>query len=290
MEKVVAELGELVEVDEMVEERGRMDTARILIRTNLRPGIEKAVPAVIDGVDVIIHIVEDMQGLGRKTKPKQSPMWYPPSPLSTEPNSLTTYAGRTPGDDTDGASLDGGLGGFDGGLSGHWHRTRSFLAGRVLRTQPTHNGHIDWSDAVKPDVAQSCGDNHRVEDQSQQGPNNGHLRQEGKVFKASSHSGCCVDAQMEKAILTQTGAAEEQKEDTAVVADFNQNEKGVVALSGSKDGMLEGEKQIIDPFDERIACSRGQYNCLQTSTPLTVGPSHSQREGGGVGPANNRPI
>ncbi|KAG5035608.1 hypothetical protein JHK87_010518 [Glycine soja] len=96
------------------------------------------------------------------------------------------------------------------------------------------------------------------------------LIEEGKVFKASSHSGCCVDAQMEKAILTQTGAAEEQKEDTAVVADFNQNEKGVVALSGSKDGMLEGEKQIIDPFDERIACSRGQYNCLQTSTPLTV--------------------
>ena len=39
MEKVVAEIGEMVEVDEMVEERRRLDVARILIRTKMRPRI-----------------------------------------------------------------------------------------------------------------------------------------------------------------------------------------------------------------------------------------------------------
>ncbi|XP_028236965.1 uncharacterized protein LOC114416299 [Glycine soja] len=298
MEKVVAELGELVEVDEMVEERWRMDAARILIRTNLRPGIAMAVPVVIDGVDAVIHIVEDMQGLRTKTKPKQSLTWYPPSPLSTEPNTPMTYAAQTPGVDTKGASSDGGSQGSDGGFSGHWRRTQSFLAGRVNRTQSAHICHMDWSAADKPDMAQSYGDNNGVEDQSPKEHNNGHLRQEGKTFNASSHSRCCVDMQKEIITLTTMGAAEEQKEDAVEVADFDQNQKGVeeqnedavVALSGSKVGIMEGEKQIIGPFEERLAYSRGQYNCLENSTPLPVGPYHFQNEEGELGQQSIGPI
>lgn len=105
---------------------------------------------------------------------------------------------------------------------------------------------------------------------------------------------------MQKEIITLTtmGAAEEQKEDAVEVADFDQNQKGVeeqnedavVALSGSKVGIMEGEKQIIGPFEERLAYSRGQYNCLENSTPLLVGPYHFQNEEGELGQQSIGPI
>ena len=291
MEKVVAELGELIEVDEMVEERRRMDVARILIRTKLRPGIAMTVTAVIDGVDVVIHIVEDMHGFGTKTKPKQSLTWYPPSPLSTEPNTPITYVARTPGVDTEGASSNGGSQGSDGGFSGRWCRSQSFLAGRVKRTQSTHDYHMAWSDADKSDVAQPHGDTKGVEDQSPKNHSNGHLRQERKILKALSHSGDCVDMQKEILPLTLKGAEDEQIEEAIAVADFDQNQKVAeeqkedtdVALSGPTVGIMEGEKQPIAPLEEQLACSRGQVNNLGLSTPLPAGLYHFQNEVGDLG-------
>lgn len=41
MEKVLVDIGEMVEVDENVEDRRRMDVARILIWTKLRPAIQE---------------------------------------------------------------------------------------------------------------------------------------------------------------------------------------------------------------------------------------------------------
>lgn len=70
MEKVVAEIGEMVEVDEIVEERRRLDVTRILIRTKMRPGIQMAVLAVIDGVEISLDVVEDTSKLGVKMKPQ----------------------------------------------------------------------------------------------------------------------------------------------------------------------------------------------------------------------------
>ena len=49
--------------------------------------------------------------------------------------------------------------------------------------------------------------------------------------------------QMEKASLSPRGAAEEQKEEVIEVAEVDQKQKGLVALSGAKAGNLEGEKQ-----------------------------------------------
>jgi len=243
MERVLAELGELVEVDEMVEERWRMDAARILIRTKRRPGIETAVPAVIDGVDVVLHVVEDMHGFGMKTNFKQPITCFPPSPLSTEPNTPVTHAGQTPGADIDGASMDGGSDGSDGGYSRHWRHIQPVHVGRDHRTQPIDSYHLDWAVADKDDVAQSNRDNKFVEDKSPQVPSNGHLFQEGKPLNALPHSGSCVDMQMEKVNHNPKVVVEEQKEEVIEVAEVDQKQKGLVALSGAKAGNLEGEKQ-----------------------------------------------
>ena len=43
---------------------------------------------------------------------------------------------------------------------------------------------------------------------------------------------------------------------------------------------MEGEKKITGPFKESLARRRGQSNCLETPTPLSVGPSNIQKEGG----------
>ena len=130
MERVVAEIGELVEVDEMVEERRRMDAVRILIRTKLRPGSQTAVPAVIDGVGLVLDVVEDMNGVGMKPKPKQPNSWFPPSPFSAEPNSPVTVAGHSPGADIDGDFTDGGSDDTDGGYCKHWSHSQTFHACR----------------------------------------------------------------------------------------------------------------------------------------------------------------
>ena len=119
MGKVVAELGDLVEVGETVENRSRIDVARILIRTKRRPGIQSEVTAAIDGASNVIHVVEDMSCLGAWRNLKRMDTGFPPSPFSTEPNTPATAGGdfqgaasnfeisdSTPGDD-EGFSTDG---------------------------------------------------------------------------------------------------------------------------------------------------------------------------------------
>lgn len=93
MGKVVAEIGDLVEVDEMVENRTRIDVARILIRTKRRPGIQSEVKAAIDGASNAIHVIEDMSCLGVRRNLKRMDSGFPPSPFSTEPNTPATAGG-----------------------------------------------------------------------------------------------------------------------------------------------------------------------------------------------------
>ena len=256
MAKVVAELGELVEVDEMVEERRRLDAARILIRTQLRPGIATEVPAVIDGVEVGLYIVEDIHGLGMKKRHNHSTTWFPPSPLSTEPNTPISLADQSPGAEIEGASMDGGFDSSDGGFSTKRRHTHSLLVGNDQPTQPI--GHLDWSAADRPDVTQLHGDNKLVENEFIQALSNGELIQERKILIALSHNGTCEDMQKEKGNQSQRGAGEEQGEAAIELAELNQKQKG------------------------------GQPNCVEIPPPLLVGPKF-QTEGGGLGPANNRP-
>ena len=119
MGKVLAEVGELVEVDEMVEQRRRIDVARILVRTQRPPGIQTAITATVDGVPHVLHVAEDMSGLAAWPNMKTMTSGLPPSPFSTEPNSPAfddavnydddspfALAGDSPGN-PDGSSSDG---------------------------------------------------------------------------------------------------------------------------------------------------------------------------------------
>ncbi|KAL5169552.1 putative plastid-lipid-associated protein 11, chloroplastic [Glycine soja] len=87
MGKMVEAIGDMVEVDELVEQRRRLDVARILIRTTMTPGIRTELKAVIDGIETTLHVVEDTTWLGTRLDQKRMVSWMPPSPFSTEPNS-----------------------------------------------------------------------------------------------------------------------------------------------------------------------------------------------------------
>ncbi|KAL5171309.1 hypothetical protein HKD37_11G032808 [Glycine soja] len=55
MAKVLAEVGEVVEVDEYVEARRRLDVARILVRTQKEPLLQANIPAIIDGIEYVLQ-------------------------------------------------------------------------------------------------------------------------------------------------------------------------------------------------------------------------------------------
>lgn len=94
-----------------------MDVARILIRTKMRSGIQTAVPAVIDGVGLVLDVGEDMTGVRVKMKPKRPNSWFSPSPYSTEPNNPVIAGVHSPGVDIGGDFSDGGSDDIDGGYS-----------------------------------------------------------------------------------------------------------------------------------------------------------------------------
>jgi len=56
---IIAAMGDLVDVDDDVEERRRLDRARILIRTPWRSSIHHSVAFLIGGETHIVHMVEE---------------------------------------------------------------------------------------------------------------------------------------------------------------------------------------------------------------------------------------
>ena len=127
MKKVMEDIGEMVEVDDYVEERRRMDVARTLIRTNQRLGFHESVRAMIDGEEHQLTVVEDMSSMGAKMKSYQNHSWFPPSPVSTPPNTPLPFTDDTPGRDSgndDSGDSDAELDGADTGTPNHWHNSR----------------------------------------------------------------------------------------------------------------------------------------------------------------------
>lgn len=57
--KIAAAVGEVVEVDNDVEELRRLDRARVLIKTSRRPTIQHTVAVTINGAEHTIHLVEE---------------------------------------------------------------------------------------------------------------------------------------------------------------------------------------------------------------------------------------
>ncbi|RZB89766.1 Callose synthase 9 [Glycine soja] len=137
MGQVVAEIGDMVEVHEMVEHRRRIDVAKILIRTKLKPGIQTDLKVLIDGAENLLHVVEDISGIGRTTRLNQPATWFPPSPFSTEPNSPATARADTLGDDSTCAFSDGCSDDGDGGCSTFGDQPQSLLTSKDRQTQ-TH--------------------------------------------------------------------------------------------------------------------------------------------------------
>ena len=64
--KIVAAIGDLVEVDDDVEELRRLDRARVLIRTPWRPALQHTVNLHIGGEVYQVHIVEEATHNSRK--------------------------------------------------------------------------------------------------------------------------------------------------------------------------------------------------------------------------------
>ena len=111
MAKVLAEVGEVVEVDAYVEAKQRLDVARVLVRMQMKPPFQATIPATIDGSDYVLHVAEDTTSLDVSKKIHCNPAWFPPSPFSTQPNTPVTGGVLHPwafsGDEvSDGASDD----------------------------------------------------------------------------------------------------------------------------------------------------------------------------------------
>ena len=60
--KIVAVMGELVDLDDLVEEKRRLDRARVLIKTLWRPLIQHTVEVVVGDEKFMVHIVEECCG------------------------------------------------------------------------------------------------------------------------------------------------------------------------------------------------------------------------------------
>ena len=80
---IVSVCGELVEMDEVTEEKSRVDLARVLIRTSEKPFIERTMLILVDGVQYSLDLREEMGvGWGRTLR-EAAVTQLPPSPFST---------------------------------------------------------------------------------------------------------------------------------------------------------------------------------------------------------------
>ncbi|KAH1230119.1 TNF receptor-associated factor 1b [Glycine max] len=153
MGQVVADMGEMVEAHEMVEQRRRIDVAKILIRTKMKPGIQTELKVVVDGVEHVVHVVEDLTGIGDTQSLKQPVTWFPPSLFSTEPNSPATVGVDTLGADSTCVLSDGSPDAGDGGFSINGKQPQPFQTPRDqwLKTSGWRRLDRSFSDNVHAD-------------------------------------------------------------------------------------------------------------------------------------------
>ena len=60
--QIVAVMGEMVDMDDEVEEKWRFDRARVLIKTPWRPTIQHTIDVVVDGETFKVHVIEECGG------------------------------------------------------------------------------------------------------------------------------------------------------------------------------------------------------------------------------------
>lgn len=176
MQKVLKGIGEMVEVDEYVEERKQMDVARILVRTNRSLGFQENLWATIDGEEYELTVVEDTSGIGAKMKSYRNSNWFPPSPLSTQPNTPAFPGDGTPGGHSGSEDSDGGFADMDDGFC---NNLRSSQARRDHWIKSLGRSALDRSNSDTDDVDHSNVVNGKKNSDTSYGvvpePHNGHI-------------------------------------------------------------------------------------------------------------------
>ncbi|KAH1205703.1 hypothetical protein GmHk_16G046348 [Glycine max] len=185
MEKLVEGLGEFIEVDGYVEDRKRMDVARVLIRTNKRPTIQVKLTTIIDEVEHDIDVVEDSPGTRVPAGYHRPDTWFPPSPFSTQPNTPFSAGVGSPATQVGSDALDGGSDNHGDDRSNHRGSYSLNPSSYVHWVQPNGCFGVDWSAMAPADVDQSkMLDHQHTLDAGPIGiavPSNGHIPQNGNV-------------------------------------------------------------------------------------------------------------
>jgi len=278
MKKVMEDIGEMVEVDDYVEERKRMDVARTLIRKNRRLGFHETVWVTIDGEEHQLTVVEDMSSMGAKMKSYQTHSWFPPSPMSTPPNTPLPLTDGTPGRDSGNdvsSDSDAELDGVDTGDPNHWQNLR--LSKR--RPSKLHRDHWVKSHGRSPlvrsvsdaaDVDHSKADNDGGNSAFLRGLDselhNGHITQSGNAFinegERQKWNNINIVSSSQKNEVTQEGRAgqtyEEKKESSVIDAEGDREEvrptEGVfphrVHALNKKDNFPSGQHALNEVIGE----------------------------------------
>ena len=124
--------------------------------------------------------------MGAQTKSYRNNSWFPPSPISTQPNTSVFPGDETPGHNSGTDDSDGGFDDMDDGFPNHWNNLRSSQARRdhwvkSLGRSPSDRSTNDTDDEDHSKVVNggrypgaSCGVSSE--------PHNGHITHNGNAF------------------------------------------------------------------------------------------------------------
>lgn len=252
MATALTDIGEMVEVDAYVEDRKRMDVARILVRTKRGLGFQENVRATIEGEDFDLKVVEDLSRIGAPPKCCRNNSWFPPSPLSTLPNTPCFVGDGS--DDSDGGAED-----VNGGLSNLWEDIRQSQARRDHWVQALGHSTLDRSDSVSEDVDQSMVNKGESLVGACSGadfePHNGRLTQSGNGLLTRDERQKMACMQIEKSAEKKIYADERQK---GQIPNENMESLDIDPVGGKK--MVCSLEEAQETGYDRSAKNKGVVN------------------------------
>lgn len=252
MQKVLKGIGEMVEVDEYVEERKRMDVARILVRTNRSLGFQENLWATIDGEEYELTVVEDTSGIGAKMKSYRNSNWFPPSPLSTQPNTPAFPGDETPGGHSGSEDSDGGFADMDDGFC---NNLRSSQARRDHWIKSLGRSALDRSTSDTDDVDHSNVVNGKKNSDASYGvvpeSHNGHITLNSNDF-------------INEGERRNWDSMHVAKSSENVIGDEGQTGLVYMANKGNSDTGTEGDSEVLRHLEDDHMHRTNTPNCTVT--------------------------
>jgi len=287
MKKVMELIGEMVEVDEYVEERKRMDVARTLVRTNRRLGFQENIQATIDGEEYELTVVEDMTTMGDKLKSYHNSSWFPPSPMSTQPNTPATRTDGTPGCDSGNDDGDAVFDDVDADVPKHWNNSRSpkQRPSRSRRDQwvkslgrsPSDRSNTDADDVDQSKVVNGGG-YPRVACGVDSELHNGHIIQSGKSFinegDRQSWASTNIAGSSQKNELRQEGRTGQNYKEKREISDID----------------TEGDRDEVRLFEKQYPHRADNLNLKKCGVNFTSGQHVLNEDIGDMGQKLKGPI